>query len=76
MTDIDVAQTVEEAIAALDLGDDVDMHPEKRVKAAYKAYEEARIQQLRTENPSLRLSQIRQMLRKEWQKSSLNPLNK
>ena len=51
------------------------MHPEKRVKAAWKAFEEGRITQLRAENPSLRLSQIRQMLRKEWQKSPLNPLN-
>ena len=51
------------------------MHPEKRVKAAWTAFEQGRISQLRAENPSLRLSQIRQMLRKEWQKSPLNPLN-
>ena len=55
--------------------DGVDMHPEKRVKAAWNAFEQGRISQLRAENPSLRLSQIRQMLRKEWQKSPLNPLN-
>lgn len=55
---------------------EVDAHPEKRVKAAYKAFEEGRVEQLRAENPSLRLSQIRQMVRKEWQKSPLNPMNK
>ncbi|KAL5257954.1 hypothetical protein ACHWQZ_G012788 [Mnemiopsis leidyi] len=75
MTDVEVAQSVEQAIAALDMPDGVDMHPEKRVKAAWNAFEQGRISQLRAENPSLRLSQIRQMLRKEWQKSPLNPLN-
>ena len=54
----------------------VDYHPEKRVKAAWRAFEEARLTQMRQENPSLKLSQIRQMLRKEWQKSPLNPMNK
>jgi len=76
MTDVDVAQTVEQAIAALDEGEGVDYHPEKRVKAAWRAFEEARLTQMRQENPSLKLSQIRQMLRKEWQKSPLNPMNK
>ena len=77
MTDTEVAQSVEQAIAALDLGgDSADMHPEKRMKAAWTAFEQGRISQLRAENPTLRLSQIRQMLRKEWKKSPLNPLNK
>ena len=76
MTDTEVAQSVEQAIAALDLGDGADMHPEKRMKAAWTAFEQGRISQLRAENPTLRLSQIRQMLRKEWKKSPLNPLNK
>ena len=68
---------MEQAIAALDLGGDgADMHPEKRMKAAWTAFEQGRISQLRAENPTLRLSQIRQMLRKEWKKSPLNPLNK
>lgn len=30
---------------------------------------------LKAENPSLRQSQLKQMLRKEWQKSPENPLN-
>ncbi|XP_063694611.1 coiled-coil domain-containing protein 124-like [Bolinopsis microptera] len=75
MTDVEVAQSVEQAIEALDIADGVDMHPEKRVKAAWNAFEQGRISQLRAENPSLRLSQVRQMLRKEWQKSPLNPMN-
>jgi len=79
MTDVEVAESVEEAIEALSVAqaeEEVDQHPEKRMKAAWTAFEQGRISQLRAENPSLRLSQIRQMLRKEWQKSPLNPMNK
>lgn len=54
---------------------DVDRHPEKRVKAAYAAFEERRMQALKAENPNLRLSQLRQMLKKEWQRSPENPMN-
>ena len=53
----------------------VDMHPEKRVKAAYTDFESRRLPQLKAENPNLRLSQLKQMLKKEWQKSPENPLN-
>lgn len=53
----------------------VDLHPEKRVKAAYQAYEERNLPILKAENPNLRLSQLKQMLRKDWMKSSENPLN-
>ena len=51
------------------------MHPEKRVKAAYTDFESRRLPQLKAENPNLRLSQLKQMLKKEWQKSPENPLN-
>ena len=53
----------------------VDMHPEKRVKAAYAAFEEIRLPVLKKENPNMRLSQLKQILKKEWQKSPDNPLN-
>lgn len=53
----------------------VDKHPEKHMKAAYAAFEERRLKQLKEENPTLRLSQLKQMLFKEWQKSPENPLN-
>ncbi|XP_076261796.1 coiled-coil domain-containing protein 124-like [Rhynchophorus ferrugineus] len=71
------ARTVEEAIDIL--GDTVnaaDKHPEKRLKAAYLAYEERKLKEVKLENPTLRLSQIKQMIFKEWQKSTENPLNK
>lgn len=54
---------------------DTDRHPEKRLKAAYTAFEEINLPILKAENPSLRLSQLKQMLRKEWLKSPQNPLN-
>lgn len=52
----------------------VDLHPEKRMKAAFKAYEEQRLPVMRKENPSLRLQQVRNMLWEEWKKSPENPM--
>lgn len=74
--DGDVARNIEEAIAILCVGEEkVDLHPEKRVKAAYQAYEDKNLPILKAENPNLRLSQLKQMLRKDWMKSPENPLN-
>jgi len=72
------ARNVEDAISVLSLSNKqaVDKHPEKRMKAAYEEFENDRLPQLKAENPNMRLSQLKQMLRKEWQKSALNPLNK
>eukprot|EP00501_MAST-03F_sp_TOSAG23-6_P001386 GSMAST32.ASY1.ANO1.1441.1 assembled CDS len=52
-----------------------DAHPERRRKAAFKAFEERRIPELRKENKGLRLAQIKQMVFKEFQKSPENPMN-
>ncbi|XP_053616779.1 coiled-coil domain-containing protein 124 [Plodia interpunctella] len=73
--DGEVAQSVDEAISILSDKNEVDRHPEKRLKAAYTAFEEANLPILKAENPSLRLSQLKQMLRKEWLKSPQNPVN-
>merc|ERR1739838_845133 len=54
---------------------DLEKHPEKRVRASYKKYEEYHMKFLKEENPSLRQSQLRQLLKKEWVKSPENPLN-
>ncbi|XP_044766002.1 coiled-coil domain-containing protein 124 [Coccinella septempunctata] len=70
------ARSVTEAIAVLSSElKDIDLHPEKRMKAAYNAFEERRLSELKIEHPSLRLSQLKQMIFKEWQKSPENPLN-
>jgi len=57
------------------LSEPADLHPEKRVRAAYQNYEERRLPQLKAENPQLRLTQLRQMMKKDWNKSPDNPLN-
>lgn len=54
---------------------DFDKHPERRVKAAYLAYEDRRLPELRKENPGLRLQQIKNLIHKEFSKSPENPMN-
>mmetsp|Transcript_52482 Transcript_52482/g.128266 ORF Transcript_52482/g.128266 Transcript_52482/m.128266 type:complete len:212 (+) Transcript_52482:129-764(+) len=56
-------------------GPEADAHPEKRRKAAYKAYEEREIEIIRLENKGLKLSQIKEIIFKNWQKSPENPVN-
>lgn len=76
MVEGDEARTVEDAIAVLSVQDaPVDRHPERRAKAAYDAFEKANLPLLKAENPNLRLSQLKQMIRKDWMKSPENPLN-
>jgi len=69
------ARSVGDALSALSLGEKLEKHPEKRVRASYKKYEEYHMKFLKEENPSLRQSQLRQLLKKEWVKSPENPLN-
>ena len=71
------ARTVETAINILSGTGTaaVEKHPEKRMKAAYEEFEKSRLPVLKVENPNLRLSQLKQLLRKEWMKSPQNPFN-
>lgn len=70
------ARNVTEAIAVLsDTAEVKDKHPEKRRKAAYTQFETRRLAELKLENPTLRLSQMKQIIFKDWQKSPENPLN-
>lgn len=69
------ARTIEDAIAVLSTKEDLDRHPERRMKAAFTAFEEANMARLKQENPNMRLSQLKQLLKKEWTKSPENPLN-
>ncbi|KAJ1344359.1 hypothetical protein BSLG_001094 [Batrachochytrium salamandrivorans] len=55
--------------------DKLERHPEKRVKSAFAAFEEREMALLKEENPSLRLSQLKQALQKKWKKSPENPMN-
>lgn len=70
------ARTIEDAIAVLSMGpEDLDRHPERRMRAAFAAYEEANMPRLKQENPNMRMSQLKQQLKKEWMKAPENPLN-
>ncbi|ETN75485.1 hypothetical protein NECAME_12352 [Necator americanus] len=70
------ARTVSEAIQILGgSNEEIDKHPEKRMRAAYLAFEEAMLPKMKQEHPTYRLSQLKQLLKKEWQKSPENPLN-
>lgn len=57
------------------LSKDIDRHPERRMKAAYAAFEEQRLPELKQENPGLRLQQLKNLVHKEFQKSPQNPMN-
>jgi len=73
------ARCVEDALTVLNVNNDssstVDKHPEKRMKAAYNEFEQRELPILKQENPNLRLSQLKQILHKQWQKSPDNPMN-
>ncbi|XP_036323020.1 coiled-coil domain-containing protein 124 [Rhagoletis pomonella] len=76
MADVEIATNVDQALAALSVKDDEeDKHPEKRMRAAYRAFEAANLPRIKAENPSLRMTQWKQILMKEWNKSPENPFN-
>lgn len=75
-SDEHVARSVDEAISVLIPIEKIkDKHPEKRMKAGYNAFEERRLKELQAENSTLKLSQMKQLIFKEWKKSPQNPLN-
>ncbi|XP_030523036.1 coiled-coil domain-containing protein 124 [Rhodamnia argentea] len=71
------ARTVEDAIAQMTVADSlpVDRHPERRLKASFKAFEEAELPKLKEEKPGLTHNQYKDMIWKLWKKSPDNPLN-
>lgn len=70
------ARTITEAISVLSTKEvEEDKHPEKRMKAAYASYEAVNLPRLKEENPTLKLSQLKQILRRDWAKAPENPLN-
>ncbi|KAM7470960.1 hypothetical protein LguiA_009143 [Lonicera macranthoides] len=71
------ARSVEDAIAQMSVADSlpVDRHPERRLKASFKAFEEAELPRLKEEKPGLTHNQYKDMIWKLWKKSPDNPLN-
>lgn len=79
------ASNIEDAILALDVASKgaerlvgeskLERHPERRMKASFASYEEREMPRLKAENPSLKFTQLKQLLFKNWQKSPENPMN-
>mmetsp|Transcript_61017 Transcript_61017/g.69832 ORF Transcript_61017/g.69832 Transcript_61017/m.69832 type:complete len:207 (-) Transcript_61017:1804-2424(-) len=72
--DID-ARNVDEAITGLTEESKVDLHPERRAKAAFEAFKEKKLPELRQENPSYKFSKLNELVWQEWKKSPENPMN-
>ena len=69
------ASGLDEALLALKVTqEETDMHPEKRQKAAYNAFEAKRLPQLKEEFPTLKFTQLKEKLHREWKKSPENPM--
>lgn len=72
------ATGIDNALDALDITgnsqDKVDRHPERRFKAAYAAYEERRLDEMKDEK-GLRRQQKVDQIRKEFEKHPDNPFN-
>ncbi|KAH8295041.1 hypothetical protein KR018_006281 [Drosophila ironensis] len=75
LADTNVATNIDQALEVLSVNDEDDKHPEKRMRAAYKSFESNNLPRIKAENPSLRMSQWKQLLMKEWNKSPDNPFN-
>lgn len=74
-TGIDAALDLMSSVTIGGEGTAPDRHPEKRAKAAYKAYEERELARLREEQPGLKLSQYKERIFEAWKKSPENPRN-
>lgn len=72
------ATGIDNALDALSLTsnskDKIDRHPERRFKAAYAAYEERRLEEMKDEK-GLRRQQKIDQIRKEFEKHPDNPFN-
>ncbi|POM75744.1 Hypothetical protein PHPALM_7110 [Phytophthora palmivora] len=70
------ARSLDAALDLLSVGDkDLEKHPERRAKAAYKAFEEVMLPQVKEDYPGLKLSQYKHKLSEMWRRSPDNPLN-
>lgn len=71
------ASNLDDALSQLSVADGSgeDRHPERRMKAAFRAYEEQMMPSLKAENPTLKRSQLLELLTKQWKKAPENPFN-
>jgi len=67
---------IDSAISALSMGGGKeDEHPEKRMKALHKAFEERMMPEMRQQYPGLKRSQYLEKIFVLWKKSPENPMN-
>ncbi|KAI8636155.1 hypothetical protein BD408DRAFT_107813 [Parasitella parasitica] len=75
------ASNIDDALDLLSINEsrvkskDVERHPERRFKAALAAFEERELPNFKKENPGLRLTQLKDLVYKAFQKSPENPFN-
>mmetsp|Transcript_5835 Transcript_5835/g.12829 ORF Transcript_5835/g.12829 Transcript_5835/m.12829 type:complete len:268 (+) Transcript_5835:191-994(+) len=71
------ASGLDSALSAMSVGGDGDddRHPEKRRKAAYKAYEEKMLLEVKAQYPGLKRQQYLNKIFEMWKKSPENPMN-
>lgn len=80
-TAVYAASNIDDALELLDAATSkpatasVEKHPERRMEAAYKRFEELEMPLLKLQNPSLRHSQLKERLYRLWRKSPENPMN-
>lgn len=67
---------MDEFLSKTDKNGQLDLHPERRMKASWKCFVEERMDKMKKENPTLKRSQIIQLLSKEWKTYSENPIVK
>jgi len=63
------------AINSLSVSGKPDTHPEKRMKAAYIAYQERMLPVFKQDYPGLKLSQYKEKIFTMWKKAPENPMN-
>lgn len=69
------ASGLDSALNAMSVNGGDDRHPEKRMKAAYKAYEEKMMPEIKETYPGLKRQQYLDKIFALWKKSPENPLN-
>ena len=70
------ASGLDSALSKLSMGTGGDdRHPEKRMKAAYKAYEEKMMPEMKHQYPGLKRQQYLDKIFALWKKSPENPMN-
>eukprot|EP00249_Psilotum_nudum_P017264 c26239_g1_i1 orf=192-887(-) len=71
------AHSIDTALAQMTVATDLppDRHPERRLKASFKAFEEVELPRLKEEKPGLTHRQYKDMIFKLWKKSPDNPMN-